>query len=364
MGKCGEYLRASQTGEPTIEARLSNMVHDLVDYRLLNDEDREDLEEYLRQRGWLREGERVVDVSRAGEGNMNCTLRVCTERRSCIAKQSRPWVEKYPSIPAPDSRIAIEALFYSLVASTEAVATRMPRLLDFDEGQRVMLLEDLGETADFMHIYGIGAGRDVPLQSLCGWLSALHESRFDRQTQRALENRGMRVLNHEHIFDLPLQSDNGLDLDELTAGLSASARALKEHAQYAQAVKDLGQRYLGEGTSLLHGDFYPGSWVESGNDVWIIDPEFCFLGPAEFDVGVFVAHLLLAGKPLEYAFEVFACYDGPIGFSRHLALGFAGVEIMRRLLGVAQLPLRADLEAKKTLLTLSRRLVLEPDYFG
>ena len=139
-----------------------------------------------------------------------------------------------------------------------------------------------------MHIYGIGAGRDVPLQSLCGWLSALHESRFDRQTQRALENRGMRVLNHEHIFDLPLQSDNGLDLDGLTAGLSASARALKEHAQYAQAVKDLGQRYLGEGTSLLHGDFYPGSWVESGNDVWIIDPEFCFLGPAEFDVGVFV----------------------------------------------------------------------------
>ena len=237
----------------------------------------------------------------------------------------------------------MEASFYSSVASIEAVAARMPRLLDFDEGQRVMLLEDLGETADFMRIYGAGADRDLPLQSLCGWLSALHGSQFDRQTQRALENRGMRLLNHEHIFDLPLQADNGLDLDGLTAGLSAPARELKEHAQYAQAVNDLGQRYLGEGTSLLHGDFYPGSWVESENDVWIIDPEFCFFGPAEFDVGVFVAHLLLAGKPLEYAFEVFACYDGPIGFSRHLALGFAGVEIMRRILGVAQLPLRADL---------------------
>ena len=350
--------------EPTIEARLSNMEHDLVNYRLLNTEDREHIEKYLRQRGWLREGESVVNVSRAGEGNMNCTLRVCTERRSCIAKQSRPWVEKYPSIPAPDSRIAMEASFYSSVASSEAVATRMPRLLDFDEGQRVMLLEDLGETADFMRIYGACADRDLPLQSLCGWLSALHGTRFNIQTQRALENRGMRVLNHEHIFDLPLQADNGLDLDGLTEGLSATARALKEHAQYAQAVNDLGQRYLGEGTSLLHGDFYPGSWVESGNDVWIIDPEFCFFGPAEFDVGVFVAHLLLAGKPMEYAFEVFAYYDGPIGFSWHLALGFAGVEIMRRLLGVAQLPLRADLEAKKTLLSLSRRLVLEPDYFG
>ena len=97
--------------------------------------------------------------------------------------------------------------------------------------------------------------------------------------------------------------------------------------------------------------------------MWIIDPEFCFLGPAEFDVGVFVAHLLLAGKPLEYAFGVFACYDGPIGFSRHLALGFTGVEIMRRLLGVAQLPLRADLEDKKTPLTLSYSLALEADLF-
>ena len=48
QGKCGEYLHASQMDEPTIEARLSNMVHDLVDYRLLNTEDREDLEEYLR----------------------------------------------------------------------------------------------------------------------------------------------------------------------------------------------------------------------------------------------------------------------------------------------------------------------------
>ena len=340
------------------------MARDLVDYRLLNVEDCEDIEEYLRRRGWLKEGERVLDVSRAGEGNMNCTLRVCTEGRSCIAKQSRPWVEKYPSIPAPDSRIGIEASFYSSVSSIEAVAACMPRLLDFDEGQRVMLLEDLGETADFMRIYGASADGDVPLQSLCDWLSVLHGSQFDRQTQRALENRDMRLLNHEYIFELPLQAENGLDLDGLTAGLSASARELKAHSQYVQVVNDLGQRYLGEGTSLLHGDYYPGSWVESENDVRIIDPEFCFFGPVEFDVGVFVAHLLLAGKPLEYAFEVFACYDGPIGFSRHLTLGFAGVEIMRRILGVSQLPLCADLEVKKMLLILSRRLVLEPGYFG
>ena len=61
------------------------MAHDLVDYWLLKAEDREGIEGYLRRRGWLREGEQIKDVSRAGEGNMNCTLRVRTEGRSCIA---------------------------------------------------------------------------------------------------------------------------------------------------------------------------------------------------------------------------------------------------------------------------------------
>jgi hypothetical protein len=39
------------------------------------------------------------------------------------------------------------------------------------------------------------------------------------------------------------------------------------------------------------------------------------------------------------------------------ARGFAGAEIMRRLIGVAQLPLEAGLGEKRTLLALSKRLV-------
>jgi len=39
---------------------------------------------------------------------------------------------------------------------------------------------------------------------------------------------------------------------------------------------------------------------------------------------------------------------------------FAGVEIMRRLIGVAQLPLECGIERKGALLRLSRDLVLGP----
>jgi 5-methylthioribose kinase len=39
---------------------------------------------------------------------------------------------------------------------------------------------------------------------------------------------------------------------------------------------------------------------------------------------------------------------------------YAGVEIMRRLIGVAQLPLAYGIDRKRTLLRHSRRLILEP----
>jgi 5-methylthioribose kinase len=44
--------------------------------------------------------------------------------------------------------------------------------------------------------------------------------------------------------------------------------------------------------------------------------------------------------------------------SDSLVFQFAGVEIMRRILGVAQLPVRLSLEAKRRLLEQSRAMVL------
>jgi 5-methylthioribose kinase len=155
-------------------------------------------------------------------------------------------------------------------------------------------------------------------------------------------------------------ADNGLDLDTITPGLKERTRQLIANAEYVDAVSELGSLYLEDGDCLLHGDFYPGSWVSSSDDVWVIDPEFCFFGPGEFDIGILIGHLLLAGRELSYAHRVFAYYTPSTAFDVELALRFAGIEIMRRIVGVAQLPLRADLKYKGELLDLSERLVLKP----
>ena len=66
----------------------------------------------LGHRGWLVPGESVETLDRAGEVNMNCVMRGRTSERTFILKQSRPWVEKYPSIAAPWDRMLVEAAFY------------------------------------------------------------------------------------------------------------------------------------------------------------------------------------------------------------------------------------------------------------
>ena len=66
--------------------------------------DPEGVRGFLAARGWLDGGETVLGCARAGEGNMNLTLRIRTDRRSVVLKQARPWVEKYDHIEAPWDR--------------------------------------------------------------------------------------------------------------------------------------------------------------------------------------------------------------------------------------------------------------------
>ena len=168
----------------------------------------------------------------------------------------------------------------------------------------------------------------------------------------------MRQLNHEHIFSLPVRKDNGLELDNYTKGLSKMGDELKANPAYCKKVEELGKLYLDEGKCLLHGDYYPGSWMHREGKIYVIDPEFCFFGPPEFDIGVVLAHLLLSEQPLSTREKVFDDYQNATLLDKRLAYNFAGVEIMRRLIGVAQLPLPNQLDKKEEMLMTSLEWVM------
>jgi len=320
------------------------------------------IESLLRANGWIEDGERIEQLAKAGDGNMNRTLRADLGERTLILKQSVPFVAKYPDIAAPADRISVEAEFYRASATAAAVAARLPKVIGFDADNRLLALEDLGVGADFTDAY---RNRKAAIElrdaapDLLQWLSALHGI----ENPPRIANHAMRTLNHEHIFDIPFRTDNGLDLDALTPGLAELARAVARDREVVGRVRALGEIYLGDAAHesravLLHGDFYPGSFLRAADGtVRIIDPEFGFVGVPEFDIGVFIAHLAFARLD---EVDVDGHYQPPNGYSIVLARQYAAVEVLRRLLGVAQLPLEADLPSKRAWIDAACRALKAP----
>ncbi|WP_232074091.1 phosphotransferase [Spirosoma aureum] len=330
------------------------------------------LQDYLRRRGWLDTEEIISSVEKPGEGNMNYTLRVTTPNRTLIVKQSRDYVEKYPTIPAPANRAVIEGRFYQKTQPIPMLASYMPQLLGADDENNILVLQDLGDSSDYTFLYQPGQLlNESDTLALTEYLSELHHQFSVEAPDPIFANHDMRALNHEHIFNYPFLEDNGFDLNTIQPGLQKLAMPYKQDAKLKMIVEQLGEIYLSESQlyrggvaapkTLLHGDYYPGSWLQTTvnqeSSIKIIDPEFCFYGPPEFDLGVMIAHLMMAQQPLSTLNAILSDYEKPAGFDDTLRQQFTGVEIMRRLIGLAQLPLSLSLEQKQSLLTEARHML-------
>ena len=314
-----------------------------------------DAAEVLGALGWCPAGRHVVLVEVAGAGNMNLVERVTLDDgATLILKRAHGWVEKYPDIPAPIGRAGVEAAFYTAVSGS-ATGAAMPAHLGYDEGTAANLFADLGAGADGMMAYARAAISGTDLDAVADWMRTLHALPVPADAR--LTNRAMRELNALHIFDFPLDPASGFDVDAITPGLQKHADQLKHDTGFVAAVQAIKALYLSDFSGvLLHGDLYPGSWLTTPQGLFVIDPEFCWIGPREWDLGVLIAHLRLSGQPEVSTTRLICRYGHPVDMG--LVRRIAGIEIMRRLIGVAQLPLANDLAAKIVLLEEAHALVM------
>lgn len=313
----------------------------------------EELEKYLSSKALLESDEVIQSCTIPGAGNMNYVIRVTTNQRSFVMKQSRPWVEKYPQIDAPIERINIEAQYYDAVSGSENLSKYTAKIYLHDPANFILVMEDLGDVKDYTYLYNEGQYLDQEtLQSLLTYLSGLHTI----EAPGFPANIEMRRLNHEHIFNYPFVADNGFKLDDVQDGLSMLAINETTDPELVQLIKKTGEEYLKHGTVLLHGDFYPGSWMKS-EALYVLDPEFAFEGPREFDLGVLVAHLLLSEHDEAVIDSALDQYVG-VSLDKELLFRFAGIEVLRRLLGVAQLPLYFSVAQKLELVNKAKAWIV------
>ncbi len=306
---------------------------------------------YLADIHFLLPGEEITGIGVPGEGNMNVTLRVLTTRRNFIVKQSRPWVARFPQLAAPEERILIEREFYRATRAEHFLSGHMPELLRADAGNFTLIFEDLLDADDMVYVYepdqSFTRSQLSTLLEFAARLHALPVDSFD-------DNLALKTLNHAHIFDLPFRPDNGFPLDAIYPGLAEVARPFQHDTRLRSAVARLGEEYLKTGTTLIHGDYHPASFLDNESRVYVIDTEFAHLGRPEFDIGILMAHLLLSRATEKRILQIDTDYRKPAGFDAGLARRFSQVEIMRRLIGIAQLPVSITLDERRQLLERAR----------
>ena len=131
---------------------------------------------YLKGNGMLLSGEEVIDSYQAGKGNMNVTLKIKTNKRIFVLKQSRPFVVKFPEVPAPLDRIEIEFKFYNEINKDNLLACFSPAVLGFDKNAWLLAIEHLDKGGDYLWLYENknSLNREV-IDLLLTYLKKLHQ---------------------------------------------------------------------------------------------------------------------------------------------------------------------------------------------
>ena len=328
--------------------------------------------------GWLGDEEQVTTCSSLG-GESSTVMRVELQElrggwRTAVLKQSLPWLRRDESVAMPADRWRSERAFYAEVARVPGAAALMPRLMAANEARFLLLLEDFRGASSLASLYGSGSLGEGAAEALGGFLRELRLGTHGGDGDAEGVNAAMKALNYRMLFEAPFASNaaggNGFGpdgpapdaaaLDAVEAGLGDAAAALRADRGFREAVAELGSRFLGAGASLVHGAFHPANWLLLPNgDVRVVDPQYGGSGDAEFDIGTGLAHLLLAAQPEEVVAAFLAAAagsegaggegredeegedDAGSGVDRALVARYAGVEIVRRLIGGGQLPLDA-----------------------
>ena len=238
-------------------------------------------------------------VREVGDGNLNLVFIVEGDRGAVVVKQALPYVRLVgDSWPLPLKRSFFE--YHALTRQEKRAPGQVPAIYHFDEQQALIVMEYLSP-----HIIlrrALIQGRQLPrIAEDLGLFMArtlfrgsdLHMETRDRKADLALfaENVELCDITENLVFTDPYFS---APMNRHTPELGpvvAELRADRDLKVEAQKLKHL---FAAKAETLVHGDLHTGSVMVTESDTRIIDPEFAFYGPMAFDVGMLLSNYWMA----------------------------------------------------------------------
>lgn len=278
---------------------------------------------YLASRNFTGVAEAVLAIEPLGGRARNRIFRVTTTERSFVLKQFRAWPVGNRPVPSAEERFRAETQFYRSARIADCARTALPEVLHQDAQAGCILFEDAGEALPLS-----GRAISSTTATALGWfLVSLHH--HSRSVPACAHYRNEQVVGWQmaRLFSCAPEKGRGVWL----------ARWRERGADVRFALEDALAALERGGTSLVHGDYTPANWVQNGHGPRVVDGEFSFFGPPEYDAGAYLAGLILEAVPretLRAAVDVIS--RGCFRYDARLVAAFAGVHVCDGLQAVSR----------------------------
>lgn len=239
-------------------------------------------------------------VKEVGDGNLNLVFIVTGDTGAAIVKQALPYVRLVgESWPLPLKRSFFE--YHALTRQAARDPGMVPEILFFDEAQALIVMEYLAPHVILRRALIDGRqlpkiGRDLGLFAARTLFrgSDLSMPTREKKADLALFSDNVELCDitenlvfSDPYFEAALNRHTTPQLDPIVAELRAD-RDLKVEAQ---RLKHL---FSAKAETLCHGDLHTGSVMVTDDETRVIDPEFAFYGPISFDVGMLIANFWMS----------------------------------------------------------------------
>ncbi|EYR81687.1 S-methyl-5-thioribose kinase [Shinella sp. 838] len=239
-------------------------------------------------------------VKEVGDGNLNLVFIVTGDTGAAIVKQALPYVRLVgESWPLPLKRSFFE--YHALTRQAARDPGMVPEILFFDEAQALIVMEYLAPHVILRRALIDGRqlpkiGRDLGLFAARTLFrgSDLSMPTREKKADLALFSDNVELCDitenlvfSDPYFEAALNRHTTPQLDPIVAELRTD-RDLKVEAQ---RLKHL---FSAKAETLCHGDLHTGSVMVTDDETRVIDPEFAFYGPISFDVGMLIANFWMS----------------------------------------------------------------------
>ena len=239
-------------------------------------------------------------VREIGDGNVNLVFVVEGDRGSVIVKQALPYFRLVgESWPLSLRRAFFE--YQALVRQARRAPGTVPAALHCDERQAFTIMEHLAEYATVRRAFIQGQQFPRIAEDLGLFMartlfrgSDVYMEAGERKADLAMfaGNVDLCAVTEQLVFTAPYFSEamnrhTTPQLDDLVATLRAD-RDLRVEAQKLKHI------FATKAETLVHGDLHTSSIMATADSTKVIDPEFAFYGPISFDVGVLLGNLWMS----------------------------------------------------------------------